>query len=244
VQADGAVHDTPLRTLNCAPEGFGVGWICHLLPSHRSARVPEFEKPDAVHDDGEVQATPIRPPPPDGGLGAGWMRQLLPSHRSARIPRSVWPTAVQADGAVHDTPLRTLNCAPEGFGVGWIRHRVPSHRSARLTWVPEPVAAYPTAVHEDDDVQATAVRKACGAPAGFGVGWMPQPRPSHRSTSVRAMPDPVTESPTAVQADGVVQATPASELTFAPGGFGVGWMRHPLPSDRSASVAPAPEAFT
>ena len=191
-----------------------------------------------------MHATPSRPPPPDGGFGACWMRHPLPSHRSARVPWLVWPTAVQADGATHDTPLRTLNCAPEGFGVGWICHRVPSHRSARLTQVPELVAAYPTAVHEDDDVQATALRKACGAPAGFGVGWMPQPWPSHRSTSVRTMPDPVIESPTAVQADGVVQATPASELTFAPAGFGVGWMRHPLPSVRSASVAPTPEGFT
>jgi hypothetical protein len=145
---------------------------------------------------------------------------------------------------VHDTPLRTLNCAAEGFWVGSICHRAPFHRSARVTWAPELLAAYPTAVHEDNDVQATAVRKACGAPAGFGVGWMSQSRPSQRSTSVRALPDPVTESPTAVQADGVVQATPASELTFAPGGFGVGWIRHRLPSDRSASVAPTPEAFT
>jgi len=243
-QADPDEHPMPLKNANCAPEGFGVGWICHRVPSHRSARVPEFEKPDAVHDDGEVQATPSRPPPPEGGFGVCWMRHLLPSHRSARIPRLVWPTAVQADGAVHHTPLRTLNCAPEGFGVGWICHRAPFHRSARVTWAPEPVTVYPTAVHEDDDVQATAVRKACGAPAGFGVGWMPQLRPSHRSTSVRAMPAPVIESPTAVQADGVVQATPASELTVAPGGFGVGWMRHRLPSDRSASVTPTPEAFT
>jgi hypothetical protein len=73
---------------------------------------------------------------------------------------------------------------------------------------------------------------------------MAQLWPSHRSTSVRAVPDLVIESPTAMQADEVVQATPASELTVAPGGFGVGWMRHRPPSDRSASVAPTPEAFT
>src|SRR5262249_40352969 len=157
----------PLKNANCARGGFGVGWICHRVPSHRSARVPEFEKPAAVHDDGEVQATPSRPPPPDGGFGAGWMRHVLPSHRSARISRYVWPPGVHAVAAATDSWLRNANCAPGGFGVGWICHRVPFHRSARLTWVPELVAAYPTAVHEDDDVQATAIRKACGAPAGF-----------------------------------------------------------------------------
>jgi len=37
VQAEDEVHDTAFRKLNCAPDGLGVRWMCHLVPSHRSA---------------------------------------------------------------------------------------------------------------------------------------------------------------------------------------------------------------
>jgi hypothetical protein len=34
------VQETPDRKLkDCAPEGLGVGWMAHLVPSHRSANV-------------------------------------------------------------------------------------------------------------------------------------------------------------------------------------------------------------
>ena len=32
-------QDTPERKLPCAPDGFGVGWMLHVEPSHDSARV-------------------------------------------------------------------------------------------------------------------------------------------------------------------------------------------------------------
>jgi hypothetical protein len=49
--------------------------------------------------------------------------------------------------------------------------------------------------------------------------------------------------PTASQADGDAQDTPNKTLHAAPGGLGIGWMRHVLPFHCSASVTPAPEAL-
>ena len=106
VQVECDEQSTPLRKTNCVPGGLGVGWLRHLCPFHRSASVPAFENPTAVHDLDEVQATPSRPAPPCDGLGVRWMRHLWPFHRSARVPRSLWPTAVQAEGAVHETSSR------------------------------------------------------------------------------------------------------------------------------------------
>ncbi len=92
--------------MNWVPAGLGVGWLVQLVPFHRSARVPAFDSPAAVHDEDEVHDTPSRPAPPWAGLGVGWMRQLVPSHRSARVPWLDWPTAVQAEEAVQDTSSR------------------------------------------------------------------------------------------------------------------------------------------
>src|SRR5262249_60807259 len=50
--------------------------------------------------------------------------------------------------------------------------------------------------------------------------------------------------PTAVHADGAVHETPKRELTAARLGLGVGWMRHAVPSHRSARVTASPEALT
>ena len=41
----------------------------------------------------------------------------------------------------------------------------------------------PTAVHADGEVHDTEIRNH-PPPRGFGVGWMRQPRPFHRSASV------------------------------------------------------------
>ena len=49
--------------------------------------------------------------------------------------------------------------------------------------------------------------------------------------------------PTASQADRDTQDTPNKALHAAPGGLGIGWIRHVLPFHRSASVTPAPEAL-
>jgi hypothetical protein len=39
VQADDDVHETPNRTLECAPDGFGVGCTAQAVPFQRSASV-------------------------------------------------------------------------------------------------------------------------------------------------------------------------------------------------------------
>ena len=56
-------------------------------------------------------------------------------------------------------------------------------------------------------------------------------------------PDPLTVTPTASQADADTQDTPNKLLNAAPGGLGIGWMRHLLPFHCSASGTPAPEAL-
>jgi hypothetical protein len=48
----------------------------------------------------------------------------------------------------------------------------------------------------------------------------------------------------AVQADGDVQDTLSNALGAAPLGLGVGWMRHRLPSHRSAKVRTMPDLPT
>jgi hypothetical protein len=117
VQDEADVHATPDRTP--PPRlGLGVGWMLHRLPFHRSATVPAFEFPTAVHAEGDVHATPFRMPPPWAGLGVGWMRHRLPSHRSASGWDSpawlmLFPTAVRADGAVQETPNRELTAAQD-----------------------------------------------------------------------------------------------------------------------------------
>jgi hypothetical protein len=138
MQVDADAQATVFREVNCAPAGLGVGWMLQVVPFHRSARFPALEFPTAVHADGEVQATPLRNPPPGGGLAVAWMLQLVPSHRSASVPASEPPTAVQDEDDVQATPVRALkNFAPAGFGVDWIVQLLPAHRSAKVTSTPE-----------------------------------------------------------------------------------------------------------
>src|SRR6185437_9704185 len=116
--------------------------MAHLVPFHRSARVPAAELPTAVHANADVQDTPLRKAPPGRGLGVGRMVHLVPFHRSARaraVPALVVlaPTAMQDDADVQATPNRPLTAVPEGLGVGRMRHEVPFHCSARLTPIPE-----------------------------------------------------------------------------------------------------------
>jgi len=242
VQAEADGHATVFKKTNCAPAGLGVGWRRHRVPFHRSASVPAFEFPAAVHDEREVHVTPFRKPPPCGGLGVGWIRHRVPFQCSARV-RALGVKALEPPPAVHDeadvqdTPDRKPPpCA--GLGVGWMRHRVPSHRSASV-----PAFEPPTAVHADGDVQDTPF--SLPPPwAGLGVGWMRHRVPSHRSARGWNAPARVMLAPTAVHADGAVQETPDRELTAAPRGLGVGWMRHVLPFHRWARATPTPEALT
>jgi hypothetical protein len=238
VQAEADGHATVLRKTNCAPAGLGVGWMRHRVPFHRSASVlPAFDLPAAVQAEGDVQATLARTPPPCGGLGVGWIRHRVPSHRSARVLALEAPTAVQDEADVQDTPDRAP--APwVGLGVGWMRHRVPSHTSASA-----PAFEFPTAMHAEGDVHATPFRKPPPCD-GLGVGWIRHRLPSHRSARGWNAPARLTLAPTAMHADGAVQETPDRELTAAPRGLGVGWMRHVLPFQCSARGTPAPEALT
>ena len=85
MQVEDDVHATASRRLNCAPAGLGVDWMAHLVPFHRSAKVPVFEAPTAVHAEDEVQETPNNVPPPEEGFGVDWMDHRVPVHRSARV---------------------------------------------------------------------------------------------------------------------------------------------------------------
>jgi hypothetical protein len=136
--------------------------------------------------------------------------------------------------AVQATAIRPLSCAPAGLGVRWRRHVVPFHRSATVTG-PELVKFNPTAEQAEDAEHPTPFRKITCAPAGFGVGWILQLVPFHRSASVpTGKPELSVRAPTAVQVNEDVQATPSSPPPSA--GLGVGWMRHLAPSHRSARV--------
>ena len=111
------MHDTAFRKLNCAPDGFGVAWIAQVVPFQRSAKVPEFEPPTAVHDDAEVHDTPLSPAPPCGGLGVAWIAQVVPFQCSAKVPEFENPTAVHDAAEVQATPKKTP--PPDGgLGVG------------------------------------------------------------------------------------------------------------------------------
>ena len=76
------------------------------------------------------------------------------------------------------------------------------------------------------------------------MGWMRHRVPSHRSARGWEAPARLILAPTAVHADGAVHETPKRELTAAPRGLGVGWMRHRLPFHCSARVTPTPEVLT
>jgi hypothetical protein len=241
VHVDDEAHDTLFRKANWAPAGVGVGWMLQLVPFHPSARVPAFETPTAVQPEDVGQATLVRKPPPCAGLGVGWMLQLVPFHRSARVlalgvKALEPPTAVQADADVHETPL---SVAPpwDGLGVGWMLQRVPFHRSARVV----PSALPPTAVHAEGEVHDTLLR---APPARLGVGWRRQAPPFHCSATARTVPVLVVLDPTAMHADGAVQATPSRPLSAIPDGFGVGRMRHEVPFHCSARLTPSPEVLT
>src|SRR5215831_3260918 len=152
-----------------------------LLPSHRSASVPDGISrnglawpPTARQDDREGHETPIRLPP-SAGLGVGWMLQVWPFHRCARaseVPRVllVFPTAMHAEGDIQDAAFRLPAAAPGGLGVCWTRHVLPSHRSASVAgdWLlPASGLEYPTARQPVADVQATPISRPAAPPAGL-----------------------------------------------------------------------------
>src|SRR5215469_10010505 len=175
----------------------------HVVPFHRSASVPGGISvnglacpPTARQDDREGHETPVRLPP-SAGLGVGWMVQVWPFHRCARVsevPRLllVFPTAMQAERDRQDAAFRLLAAAPGGLGVCWTRQEEPSHRSASVAgdWLSPPFGLeYPTARQPVAEVQATAINRLIAPPARWGVGWMAQLAPSHRSARARNAPE-------------------------------------------------------
>jgi hypothetical protein len=163
------------------------------------------------------------------------MIQLVQFHRSANVPALENPTATHLEADVHATPVRKPPPAA-GSGVGWTVQPVPFHRSAKV-----PALELPTATHADAEVHATPVRKPPPA-AGSGVGWIVQVTPFQRSANRTDRPARLTPWPTAVHAEDEEQDTLTSSLTLIPGGLGVGWTVHLVPSERSARVATTPES--
>ncbi len=172
------------------------------------------------------------------------MFQLVPFQRSASVPvwlpwlSAVLPTAVQLEADGQAMLFRKLPCAPVGLGVGWMLHLVPFQRSTTAVALPELSVDPPTAMHAAAEVHATPCSRLLAALAGFGVGWMLQWAPFQRSASVFVgMPELSVVKPTAVQAEADMHATALSRLPGTPAGFGVGWILHLVPFQRSASVA-------
>src|SRR5215471_15357038 len=82
--------------------------------------------------------------------------------------------------------------------------------------------------------QATVIRmRSPICPSGLGEAWIAHLVPFHRSARLAFANEP----PTAVQAEGAVQATPSRRGPWTPAGLGVGWMLQRVPFQRSASVA-------
>jgi hypothetical protein len=142
------------------------------------------------------------------------------------------PTAMHAVADVHETPVRKLFGTPAGAGIVWTLQLVPFHRSAMTC----AALLLPTAVHADGEVQETAFKNDPGLPE-VGVGSMLQLVPSQCSVSVPSeLPELSRAVPTATQAVGDVHETPFSAPAAAPPGFGVGTIRHAVPSQSSARL--------
>ena len=73
------------------------------------------------------------------------------------------------------------------------------------------------------------------------MAWMVHPLPSHRSATVAGGEDEKKTTPTAVHAEGDEHQTPPKKppCPCVPGGLGVDWTVHVVPSHRSASSAEA-----
>jgi len=245
MHAEAPGQATPISRPPWPPGTFDVAWRVHLLPSHRSATVeaaPELSKeaPTAVQADEDVHETLFRKANCDpDGFGVDFTVHFVPFHRSASVTPaapelSVVPTAVHAEDDVHDTEVR-MGDGP-GLGVDWMLHAVPFHRSASV-----PRLEAPTAVHTVEDVHDTPEKPPNCAPAGIGVGWIVQAVPFQRSASVMPAPELSRKVPTAVQAEADEQDTAFKNGPCAPGGSGIDWRLHVVPSHRSASAWSAPE---
>src|SRR5262249_20598022 len=99
-----------------------------------------------------------------------------------------------------------------------------------------------TATQNDAEVPATPPKPLPGA--GWGVGWMAQLLPFHRSARVATgFPALSRRKPTATQNEADVHATPVKPPLADPGGLGVAWIVQSSPFHLSARV-PAFDAPT
>jgi hypothetical protein len=132
VQLSAAGQATADRLLDGDPAGLGVGWICQLLPFHRSASVscapdPTTNCPTAVHAEPDGHDTPLKAlAAAPGGFGVDSTVHTPPLRRSASVtpsPDSLTckPTAVHADAVGQDTALKKPFPA-RGFGLGVTDH--------------------------------------------------------------------------------------------------------------------------
>jgi hypothetical protein len=175
-----------------------------------------------------------------------WIVQAVPFQRSASgvspivPPGPLVPTAMHDLTAGHATPLKLLPSPTAGRRVGGIDQRLPSQRSVSGRGPPATVTD-PTALQVFAEAQDTLLSWPPVAPAGSTVGWIDQALPSQRSLSGCAAPATVY-TPTAVQAFGDAQDTPARRVLVEPAGSIVGWIDQPLPSHRSASADVRPAA--
>src|SRR5207244_5901604 len=119
---------------------------------------------------------------------------------------------VVVDG--HETASSSVDGAPGGSGVYWSVHLVPFQRSANVTQkysAPPTLQAAPTAVQAFAAGQATPYSRLQSYFARYGVVWIVQLLPFHRSASgMQAVP--VRLRPTAVQAAAEEHETPSSRL--------------------------------
>jgi hypothetical protein len=100
---------------------------------------------------------------------------------------------------------------------------------------PSTTVPTPTAVQAVADVHDTPLRPLSGTPLEFGVDWIDQAVPFHRSAKVCAFLNEIRLEPTAVQAVGDVHDT-ALNLTGFPVGLGVVSTDQLVPFQPSAKV--------
>lgn len=159
MQAEAEEQETPNK-IPPPEEGLGVGWMDHLVPSHRSARVmdvPEWvnELPTATQAEAAVQSTALSvllgAP---SGFGVDSALQLVPFHRSARVtvlPKRLVssPTAVHEEELEQETP-KSWPVGARGLGLGTIDHPGPEAAGAGASGARTPMcplvpATFPTA---------------------------------------------------------------------------------------------------
>ena len=103
----------------------------------------------------------------------------------------------------------------------------------------EVVEYAPAAMQAEGDVQDTASRKLCTAPAGLGVGWMVQVVPFQRSARVAVWLLP-TVTQAVADAQDTLAGTTRGSSPGGPGGTGRRWTVHRTPSQCSAMAKMPP----